>query len=217
VTQEMALAFPEARVVGILGRPAVARRMGKALPRHAAAPVDCELFRLASGNGHNGYVLLCERLIKPYKKTGVAIDALRRLGQRTVVAGDGPAVAEGRARAAPNVTFVGHLGDEDIIRLMQAPPFSSSSAGMTSGSSSSRRWRAAARCSPTMPGGAKYRVVPGMTGELFPELTADCIAHALEAFEPDRYDPATIRRHTERWDRHVFRERRREAVRQALT
>jgi glycosyltransferase involved in cell wall biosynthesis len=66
-------------------------------------------------------------------------------------------------------------------------------------------------------GVAKHTVVPGMTGELFPGLTADCIAHALEAFEPDRYDPATIRRHTERWDRRVFRERLREAVPQALT
>jgi glycosyltransferase involved in cell wall biosynthesis len=217
VTQEMALAFPEARVVGILGRPAVARRMGKALPRHAAAPVDCELFRLASGNGHNGYVLLCERLIKPYKKMGVAIDALRRLGQRTVVAGDGPAIAEGRARAAPNVTFVGHLRRRGHHPPNAGAAFFLFLSWNDFGLILVEAMACGARCSPTMPGGAKYRVVPGMTGELFPELTADCIAHALEAFEPDRYDPATIRRHTERWDRHVFREGRREAVRQALT
>jgi hypothetical protein len=55
-----------------------------------------------------------------------------------------------------------------------------------------------------------------MIGEPFPEQTAGCIAHALEAFEPDRYNPATIRRHAERWDPAVFRERLREAVLQAL-
>jgi glycosyltransferase involved in cell wall biosynthesis len=68
-------------------------------------------------------VLLCGWLIEPYKKMGVAIDALRWLGRRTVVAGAGPAIAEVRARAGPNVTFVGHLGDDDIVRRMQGPPF----------------------------------------------------------------------------------------------
>jgi glycosyltransferase involved in cell wall biosynthesis len=180
------------------------------------APVDCHLFRPSPRNDHDGYVLLCGRLIEPYKKMGVAIDALTRLGRRTVVAGDGPAMAELRARAGTNVTFLGHLGDEDVVRMMQRAAFllfpSRDDFGLIP-------VEAMACGRPVLAydgGGAKYTVVPGVTGELFPEQTTDCITHALEAFEPDLYDSAAVRRHAEQWDRHVFRERLREAVVHAL-
>jgi glycosyltransferase involved in cell wall biosynthesis len=180
------------------------------------APVDCDLFRPAAGNDHDEYVLLCGRLIEPYKKMGIAIDALGRLSRRTVVAGDGPAMPELRARAGPNVTFVGHVGDEDIVNLMQRAAFllfpSRDDFGLIP-------VEVMACGRPVLAydgGGAKFTVVPGVTGELFPEQTADCIARALERFDPGRYDPAVIRRHAEQWDRHVFRERLREAVLHAL-
>jgi glycosyltransferase involved in cell wall biosynthesis len=180
------------------------------------APVDCDLFRPAAAGDHDDYVLLCGRLIEPYKKMGVAIEALRRLGRRTIVVGDGPAMPELRARAGPNVTFTGHLSDEDIVGLMQRAAFllfpSRDDFGLIP-------VEVMACGRPVLAydgGGARFTVVRGVTGELFAEQTADCITRALEAFEPDRYDPTLIRRHAEQWDRHVFRERLREAVLQAL-
>lgn len=147
---------------------------------------------------------------------GVAIDALGRLSRKTVVVGDGPAMPELRARAGPNVTFVGHLGDEGIVNVMQRAAFllfpSRDDFGLIP-------VEAMACGRPVLAydgGGARFTVVPGVTGELFAEQTADCITRALEAFEADRYDPAVIRRHAEQWDRHIFRERLREAVLRTL-
>jgi len=180
------------------------------------APVDCDLFHPAADGDHDGYVLLCGRLIEPYKQMGIALDALRRLGRRVVVAGDGPAMAELRSRAGPEASFLGHLGDEDLVRVMQRAAFllfpSRDDFGLIP-------VEAMACGRPVLAyagGGAQYTVVPGVTGELFPEQTAACLASALEAFSPDRYATGEIRRHAEQWDRSVFRRRLRGVVLDAL-
>jgi len=53
-------------------------------------------------------------------------------------------------------------------------------------------------------GGALDTVKPGVTGEFFTELTPESLAGAVRDFDPARYDPATIRRHAEQFDRAVF-------------
>lgn len=180
--------------------------------RVIGAPVDCDLFRPALEAGHDDYVLLCGRLIEPYKKMGVALDALRSLGRRVVVAGDGPALAELRGRAGPDATFVGHLEDDALVRVMQRSSFllfpSRDDFGLIP-------VEAMACGRPVLAyagGGAEYTVAPGVTGELFGEQTAESIRDALERFEPDRYDGATIRAHARQWDRRAFRDRLRQAV-----
>lgn len=176
------------------------------------APVDCDLFHPAPGGDHDDYVLLCGRLIEPYKQMGIALDALRQLGRRVVVAGDGPAMAELRARAGPEVAFLGHLGDEELVPVMQRAAFllfpSRDDFGLIP-------VEAMACGRPVLAydgGGARHTVVPGVTGELFPEQTAECLATALDGFRPDRYAAGEIRRHAEQWDRRAFRERLRAVV-----
>jgi len=175
------------------------------------APVDCDLFR-PSGEDDDGYVLLCGRLIEPYKQMGVALDALRALGRRVVVAGTGPALDELRARAGRDATFVGHLGDEDLVSVMQRAAFllfpSRDDFGLIPVESMACGRPVLAYAG----GGAQHTVVPGLTGELFAEQTADAIAAAVAAFVPRRYDPTAIRRHAEQWDRKVFRARLRATV-----
>jgi glycosyltransferase involved in cell wall biosynthesis len=181
--------------------------------RVIGAPVDCELFHPAADPAaHGGYVLLCGRLIEPYKKMGVALEALRRAERSVVVAGDGPAMAELRAAAGPKATFLGYLEDAELVRVMQRAAFllfpSCDDFGLIP-------VEAMACGRPVLAyagGGAQHTVVPGLTGELFGAQTADCIRDALDAFRPERYDPAAIRLHAEQWDRRVFRARLREAV-----
>ena len=162
-------------------------------------PVDCDLFRPPPDPGHEDYYLFAGRLVEPYKRPGIVIEAFRSFGRRLVIAGDGPAYRELKAAAPANVEFVGHVGDDELVPLMQ---------------------RCAATVFPSVDdfglipvevmacgrpvlafagGGALETVVAGETGEFFGAQTAPALLEALEAFDPGAYDPAAIRAHAERW------------------
>ncbi len=199
--------------------PYVAEQISRFYGREAdviGAPVDCEIFKPApGGGGPDDYYLFCGRLVEPYKKAAIAIDAFRDLPHRLVVAGDGPALERLRAGAPPNVEFTGHLEDNELVDLMQrcqALVFPSrDDFGLLP-------LEVMACGRPVLAfgsGGAKHTVVPGVTGDLFETQTAASIAAAITRFDPDSYDPRQIRDHALQWDRHVFRRRLIEAVRNA--
>jgi glycosyltransferase involved in cell wall biosynthesis len=199
--------------------PYTADQIGRFYGRSAeviGAPIDTELFRPGAGRPDD-YYLVCGRLIEPYKRVSVVIEAFRRIPARLVVAGDGPALSDLRAMAPPNVEFTGHLEDAPLVDLMQrcrAAIFPSrDDFGLIP-----LEVQACGR--PVLAfagGGAVHTVAAGRTGELFGEQTGDAVHAAVEAFDPDRYDPATIRAHAERWDRTRFRQRLVDAVRAAAT
>lgn len=176
------------------------------------APIDCDRFRPAANGRHDDYFLIVSRLVEPYKRVGLAIEAFRRLGRRLVIAGDGPAMAELRAAAPAHVEFTGHLEDHELIPLMQrcaAAVFPSrDDFGLVP-----VEVQACGR--PVVAygdGGALHTVAPGVTGELFPAQTVESLLGALGAFDPDAYDPSAIRAHAMRWDRRAFHARLRELV-----
>jgi glycosyltransferase involved in cell wall biosynthesis len=176
------------------------------------APVNCDLFRPAASADHDDYFLVCGRLVEPYKKIGIAIEAFRQLGSRLMIAGDGPAMNALRAHAPPNVTFLGHLADGPLVRTIQRAAAllfpSTDDFGLMP-------VEAMACGRPVLAfdgGGNRYTVLPGVTGERFPEQTPDSIVGAVKSFSPDAYDSAAIRRHAEQWDRGAFRERLRAEV-----
>jgi glycosyltransferase involved in cell wall biosynthesis len=170
-------------------------------------PVNCRLFYPNGDHGHDGYFLLCCRLVEPYKRPGLAIEAFRSLDARLVVAGDGPAYRELREKAASNVEFVGTLEQSDLRTLLQRCAAvlcpSRDDFGLVP-------LEAAACGRPSIAfrdGGALETVVPGVTGEFFGEQTADDLRRAVEHFDPDAYDPIQIRAHAERFDVPRFQER----------
>ena len=173
-------------------------------------PVDTALFRPADSGGHDGYYLLCGRLVEAYKRPSLAVAAFTGLDRRLLVAGDGPALGQLRHLAGPNVEFLGALSDDELIPLMQ---------------------RCAALVFPSrddfglLPvevmvcgrpvlafagGGALETVVAGETGEFFPRQEVGALREAIREFDPDAYDPAAIRRHAERFGRDRFEQRIRE-------
>ncbi|WP_051221595.1 glycosyltransferase [Conexibacter woesei] len=168
------------------------------------APVDCSHFT-PSGTAPEDYWLICGRLVEPYKRVTLALEAFRDLpGERLVIAGDGPAMAELQAKAPPNVTFLGHLEDDAVVKAMQnckATIFPSrDDFGLIP-------VEVAACGRPVLAygdGGALHTVVPGLTGEHFHEQTAGALLDALRAFDPGAYDPAAIRAHALKWDRAPF-------------
>ena len=176
------------------------RRFYGVEPNVIFPPVDCSRFTPSAEAGHDGFFLLCGRLIEPYKRPFMAVDAFRSLPHRLLVAGDGPALPELRRVAPPNVEFLGHLADDELVPLMQrctAAVFPSrDDFGLipVEVMASGRPVIAFAG------GGALETVKPGVTGEFFSEQTADAMAAAVRAFDPDRYDSAAIRAHAEQWD-----------------
>jgi glycosyltransferase involved in cell wall biosynthesis len=181
-------------------------------------PVDCDLFTPDSGDDHDDYFLLCGRLIEPYKRFGIAIDAFRDLPYRLLVAGDGPAYAELTERASDNVEFLGGLDDDALVPVMQRAAAmlfpSTDDFGLIPVESMACGRPVIAFAA----GGALETVKAGETGEFFDRPTPDGIRAAVEAFDPGSYDPAAIRAHAENWALPRFQAQIREVVeRTALT
>jgi glycosyltransferase involved in cell wall biosynthesis len=170
------------------------------------APIDCDLFR-PSEQPPEDYYLFCGRLIEPYKRVGIVIEAFRRTGQRLVVAGGGPDFERLSASAPSNVEFVGHVADDRLVPLMQrcqALVFPSrDDFGLIP-------VEAMACGRPVIAyagGGSLYTSLSGTTGELFAEQTTEAVEAALRSFDPAAYEPARIREHALQWDSPRFRER----------
>ena len=177
------------------------------------APVDCDLFRPQNGaSAPDDYFLFCGRLVEPYKRAGAAIEAFRGQSERLLVAGDGPALDHLRDGAPANVEFTGHLGDAELVALMQqckALVFPSrDDFGLLP-------LEVMACGRPVLAyagGGARYTILPGVTGEFFDAQTPEAIADAVAGFDPEAFDTQSIREHALRWDRPAFRKRLIEAV-----
>ena len=174
-------------------------------------PVDTDLF-VPTDDSPEDFFLFCGRLVEPYKQPTIAVEAFAHLNARLVVAGDGPELTRLRAMATPNVEFVGHLEDDDLIWHMQhcqATLFPSrDDFGLIP-------VEVAACGRPTLAyagGGALETVEPGVTGEFFEHQTVDAIVDALRRFRPLDYDPAAMREHALRWSRDRFATRLRDLV-----
>lgn len=166
-------------------------------------PVDLARFR-PSEEPRGDYYLYCSRLVEPYKRPSIVVEAFRRLGLRLIMAGDGPAAAQLRRDAPPNIEFVGELDDAELIPLMQrcaALVFPSrDDFGMLP-------IEVMACGRPVLAyaaGGALETVLPGQTGELFHEQSAEAIVDAVGSFDPDAYDPAAATRHARGFGREHF-------------
>ncbi|MCF1504287.1 glycosyltransferase [Afifella sp. H1R] len=165
-------------------------------------PVDVNEFRPGSGRGE--YFLLLMRLVG-WKRPDIAVKACSELGVKLVVAGDGREMRHLKALAGPSVEFVGRVDGEakaELYRNCTALILTSvEDFGITP-------LEAMASGRPVIAlgeGGALDTVVPGETGELFDEQTCESLKRTLRHFNPERYDPAFIRRHAEIFDSRQFR------------
>jgi len=180
------------------------------------APVNAELFRPGSGYRRSGHFLFCGRLIEPYKRVGLVIEAFRELPYLLTIAGDGPARAELEAAAPRNVKFVGALDDSDLVAAMQSCTALIFPSRDDFGLLPVEVMACGRPVLAYAAGGALHTVVPGVTGELFAEQTREALVEAIEQFDPAAFDPAAIRAHALQWDAVAFRHRIRAAVEQAL-
>src|SRR4051794_13570351 len=161
--------------------------------------VDTELFRPNGRSDHDDYFLICGRLIEPYKRFGIAIDAFRNLPHRLLVAGDGPAHPELAARAGPEVEFPRRPDHEEMVPVMQGAAATLFPSTDDFGLIPVESMACGRPVIAFADGGALETVKAGTTGEFFRSPTADAIREAVESFDPAAYDPAHIRAHAEAW------------------
>jgi glycosyltransferase involved in cell wall biosynthesis len=199
--------------------PFTAHQIHRAYGRSAELlppPVNADVFR-PSGQPPDDYFLFAGRLIEPYKRPTVVVDAFAQLPEfKLRIAGDGPELESLRRRATPNVEFLGCLDDGDLVRAMQncrAAIFPSvDDFGLIP-----IEINACGR--PVLAygeGGALHTVRPGVTGEFLTAQTVAAVVDGVRRFDPRRYDSVAIRRHAMKWDRAVFRQRIQEFARDAI-
>ena len=167
-------------------------------------PVETARFHCTAT--HDDYYLIVSRLI-PYKRIDLAVRAFNQLGLPLVIAGDGRDRETLEALAGPTVTFMGYVPDEalpDLYARCRAYVL----PGMEDFCIAPVQAQAAGR--PVIAygaGGALDTVIEGETGTFFREPTAEALAAAVRAFDPDALSSRACRINAERFAVQVFKEK----------
>jgi glycosyltransferase involved in cell wall biosynthesis len=140
------------------------------------------------------YYLIVSELV-PYKRVDLAVDAFNRLGKELVIIGTGSELESLKARAKPNIAF---LGRQPLFVLKHH--FEHCRAFIMPGIEDFgiTPLEAQAAGSPVIAygeGGALETVVDGVTGRFFREQTPQCLADTITSFESElqRFSPAMAR------------------------
>lgn len=165
-------------------------------------PVDTRKF--APSDTHDDYFLIVSRLI-PYKRIDLAVRAFNELGLPLVIIGDGRDRESLQALAKSNIHFLGYVSDREIgdyfarCRAFILPGQEDFCIAPVEAQAAGRPVIAYAA------GGALDTVVEGVTGTFFYEQTPEALIKVIREFDENRYDPAAVRRHAERFDKRVFK------------
>lgn len=185
----------------------VSRRIQRFYNRSAMVihpPVSTQNFELSSEK--EDYYLLVGELVA-YKRADLAIEAFSHNGKRLKVVGTGELYEECRAKAPPNIEFLGKVGSGELPAL-----YSRARALVFPGIEDFGIVPVEALASGTPviafgKGGALETVVHGVTGIIFPEQSLGSLDSAIAEFESGRFefDPAELRNYALQFDEAVFR------------
>lgn len=159
-------------------------------------PVDTSHFYPTGSHGDH-YLLVSS--LSQHKRVDIAVTAFNRLGLPLYVVGTGPEASRLRARAAPNVKFLGRVPDEDLVALYAGCRAFVFTSDEDFGIAPLEAQAAGRPVIALGKGGALETVQDGVTGLLFREQTARCLEEVVRSFDPDAYHPATIRAHAMRF------------------
>jgi glycosyltransferase involved in cell wall biosynthesis len=184
----------------------VRQRIQSAYGRDSAViypPVDVEGFQ-PNQPAEDFYLIVTE--LVAYKRVDLAIDAFNRLGKRLVVLGDGSEAAALRARAKPNIEFLGRqpfaaLRDRmERCRAFIYPQIEDFGITAVEAQAAGRPVLAFRQ------GGALETVIEGKTGLFFNEQTPESLAACVEAFEAQSLSAADCRENAEKFRPENFRD-----------
>ena len=192
----------------------IARRIMKVYRRESEViypPVAIESFPLEERK--EGFYLTASRMV-PYKKIDLIAEAFSRMPEKKlIIIGDGPEMDRVRAKAGSNVELLGYRDNETLrSHLQRAKAFvfvAEEDFGIVP-------VEAQACGTPVIAfgrGGVAETVIPGKTGILFYEQSAESLAGAVRLFETGTFSPTEIRQQAEKFSAEVFRQRFSEFVR----
>lgn len=186
-------------------------RLKKYYGREAAViypPVDTEKFRGTSSNPElrrARYFLMVGRLT-PYKRFDLAVQAFNDLGLPLWIVGDGPQRRTLIKRAKPHVRFLGRVKEADLGMLYASAEALVFPQEEHFGLVAVEAMAAGTPVIGYRGGGAMEIITEGRSGFFFDAPTPEALAQAVTGFRRSDFDPASVRRESERFGLAIFRE-----------
>ena len=151
-----------------------------------------------------GYYLLISRL-NNYKNVMTAVDAFKINGQQLKIVGSGPMLAKIKRESSENIKSLGKVSDELLESLLAGCKgliiTAEEDFGMTSIEAQSYGKGVIAYGA----GGSLETVVPGKTGNFYPELSAASLNKAIEIFESLKINPEDCLENAKKFSKEKFR------------
>jgi len=128
--------------------------------------------------------------------------------RRLIVVGDGPELPRLRAMAGSNITFTGYLSSVEMGRVVGGARAFVFAAREDFGIAPIEAQAAGTPVVAFSGGGAREGILPGVTGILFDEQTAEGVLCGIESFEKNlgRFDPGRISAWADRFSAQRFRQ-----------
>jgi glycosyltransferase involved in cell wall biosynthesis len=195
---------------------AVAERIARLYGRSAQVihpPVRTDFFTPGGERGED--FLYLGRLVS-YKSPDLVVEAFAELPHRLLVVGDGHLEPELRAKATPNVRFLGRVGDAQLRDLYRSARALVYPAEEDFGIVMAEAQACGTPVVALAAGGARDIVAHGVTGWLLERQSAGELRAAVRRAAAEQLDPDAIRRSTERFSEERFRREIREALEETV-
>ncbi|RJG02036.1 glycosyltransferase [Noviherbaspirillum sedimenti] len=165
-----------------------------------------------------GDYYLCLGQLVAYKRSDLAVDAFNRLNLPLVIIGEGELYAELKARAAPNIRFLGRQPFSVVKEHLECCKGLIFPGMEDFGIVPVEAMAAGAPVIAYGRGGVLDTVIDGKTGILFHEQTLDALIEAVQKVESGnvQFDPSKLRAHSLRFDKIVFKQNMRDLINSQL-
>ncbi len=186
---------------------AVAKRIKKYYRKDSVVinpPVNAEFYNPIDEDGD--YFLIVSRLVE-YKRIDIAVEAFNDLGLPLIIIGDGPEKEKLQKMAKNNIKFLGRIPDEEVrkyyakCRAFIFPGEEDFGITPLEAQASGRPVIAFGK------GGVLDSVIEGVTGIFFKEQNKESLKEAIIKFKDMKFDKNAIRKHAEKFDINVFKQR----------
>jgi len=164
-------------------------------------PVDTK--RFAGTFDKQNYFLAGGRLV-PNKRFDIIVDAFNATGLPLKIFGKGPERERLMAKAKSNIEFLGFIPEEEVPTLFGGARAFIVPQIEDFGIVTVEAMAAGTPVIGLGKGGTAELVIPGKTGVLMEEQTAECLTEKLLAFEDSLFSPTVLQDHAAQFDTQRF-------------